>query len=186
MPYFINNWESDCLILYTFLQDVEFYSGSERRKMLKNGGEVHTKHMGSMLYGITWKSYMSPTKNRTKCEKTGLYKTKCVDMYPQLENIFKEFASLYFSDFEYRQVQCNLNFKCPRHKDTSNIGESVLVALGDYTGGNTIIEFDTHTISVDARLKPIKFNGSKYYHSVEPFQGNRISLVFFDNLKPKN
>ena len=99
-----------------------------------------------------------------------------------LEEIFKEFASLYFPDFKYLQVQMNYNFKAPPHHDSKNIGESVLCCFGDYTGGLTVVEYDDKTVAYDAREQPIKFNGSKYKHYVTPFTNDRYSLVFFNNI----
>ena len=37
-------------------------------------------------------------------------------------------------------IQVNKNFKCPPHKDSKNNGESLLMGLGDYIGGETYIE----------------------------------------------
>ena len=186
MNYFTNEWNSDLSILQSFLDQVEFYSGTERKQMLKKANEKHSKNSGSMLYGTTWKSYLSPTKNRTKCEKTGLYKTKVKDLHPELEDVFKEFASLYFPDFEYTQVQMNKNFTTPPHRDSVNVGESILVCCGNYFGGLTCVDKDTKIVKYDARDKPLKFNGAKYLHWVERYEGTRYSLVFYNsNYKTK-
>lgn len=177
MTYFTGDWEDDNLIMEQILDQVEFYSGTERRKMLK----VSPKIGGSMLYGITWRGYLSPTKTRTKDEETGLYKTKVCDEYPDLKNIFKEFAKFHFPKHEWEQVQMNKNFPCPPHKDSTNISESVLCCFGSFTGGETCVEYPVGTIKYNARDKPLKFNGAKYTHWVEPFEGLRYSLVFFSN-----
>ena len=175
--YFTGYWFEDNYIMHDILSQVEFYSGTERKKMLKT-----PKGTGSMLYGVTWRGYLSPTKNRTLSIYEGLYNTKVKDLYPELEEIFKEFASLYFPDFKYLQVQMNYNFKAPPHHDSKNIGESVLCCFGDYTGGLTVVEYDDKTVAYDAREQPIKFNGSKYKHYVTPFTNDRYSLVFFNNI----
>ena len=178
--YFTGDWYADNYIMTDILSCIDFYSGTERRKMLKT-----PKGTGSMLYGYTWRSYLSKTKNRTQSKYIGLYNTKCKDLYPQLEPIFQEFASLYFPNFNYIQVQCNFNFQCPAHTDSLNIGESVLCAFGDYTGGLTVVEKDDEIIHLNPREQPVMFNGSKYRHYVEPFKGDRYSLVFYNNLKDK-
>lgn len=179
MSRFTGDWYADNSIMLEFLEDVEYYSGTERRRMLN----VNSKTGGSMLYGTTWKSYLTKTRNRTKDLETGLYKTKVYDEYPDLKNIFKEFASLHFPDFEYQQVQMNKSFPCPAHFDSKNIGESVLCCFGDYTGGETCIDFKSCIKTYDGRVEPIKFDGSKYLHWVNPFEGTRYSLVFFTNRK---
>ena len=179
MIYFTGEWYSDSAIMTGFLEEVEFYSGTERKKMLN----VSKKIGGSMLYGTTWRSYLTKTRTRTKCEETGLYKTKVYDEHPELKGIFKEFATLHFPNFKYEQVQMNKNFTCPPHKDSKNIGESVLCCFGDYTGGDTCIDFESKTRTYNSRLGPVRFDGSKYLHWVKPFEGTRYSLVFFTNSK---
>lgn len=181
---FNGDYLGDCLIMLDILNNIDFYSGTERKKMLK----VPKKEGGSMLYGTTWRGYLSPTKTRTKDETTGLYKTKVYDDYPYLKEIFEEFADYHLPDFSFTQVQMNKNFPCPPHKDTKNIGESILCCMGDYPydEGKTCIYRNDKIEKYDARLEPLRFDGSRYLHWVEPFKkGNRYSLVFFNNNKKK-
>ena len=187
--YFTGVFDADCGILYEILENIYFYSGSERQRMIhhRNDGS-----MGSMLYGYTWKGYLKRAPDgslvyRTKAPYPGLYKTKCMDDYPELEYVFKEFQELYFKDFFYTSIQCNKNFKCPRHIDSRNVGESILLCLGDYSGGELVIE-DSETgndLVIDNRNNMYKFNGSKHYHYVNDFEGTRYSLVWFSNDKVK-
>ena len=177
--YFTGDWDADNYIMTEILSTIDYYSGTERKKMLKT-----PKGTGSMLYGYTWRGYLSPTKNRTPSPYIGLYQTKVVDENPLLEEVFKEFADIYFPDFYYSQVQMNKNFPCPPHKDSKNIGESVLCCFGDYEGGKTVVKInDDSLVKFDARERPITFNGSEYLHWVEEVKGDRYSLVFFNNLK---
>lgn len=181
MTIFTGDWKKDQSIMAKELDKIDFYSGTERRKMLK----VPQKIGGSMLYGLTWRGYLSPTKNRTKDEKTGLYFTKVVDDHPELKAIFKEFAQHHLPNFEYTQVQMNKNFACPPHKDSSNIGESCLCVFGDFPEGQglTCIKIEEELVCrLDARQQPEIFDGAKYEHWVEPYDsGTRYSLVFFNN-----
>lgn len=185
---FSGDWLSDCNILEACLEDVEFYAGTERRTGQYKGTKI-AKGCGSMLYGTTWKSYLKTDKvtgekiYRKKDETTGLSLTKCKEMYPKLDAIFHEFGNLYFNDFVFTQVQMNKNYLCNRHKDGTNIGESILLTLGDYTGGNTIIEYENENKEINSHYQLQKFNGSKYYHYTKPFQGTRYALVFFNNNK---
>ena len=179
LKYFTSEWYADLAIMEGYLNDCEFYSGSERVKMAKS-----KRGCGSMLFGFTHKPYLSPTRNRTPSIYKNLYHTKIKDLKPELEHIFKEFANIYFPDFSYTQTQMNKNFRAPCHKDSKNVGESILVCLGNYEGGETNIQLNENTIiEVDAREKPEKFNGSKYAHWVSDFKGTRYSLVFFNNIK---
>ena len=181
MSIFTGDWKKDQTIMIKELDKIDFYSGTERRKMLK----VPKKIGGSMLYGLTWRGYLSPTRNRTKDEKTGLYFTKVVDDHPELKAIFKEFAQHHLPNFRYTQVQMNKNFPCPPHRDSTNIGESCLCVFGDFPEGQglTCIKIEEGLIcSLDARYQPEIFDGAKYEHWVEPYDsGTRYSLVFFNN-----
>ena len=181
MLYFTGNYKQDLMLMTTLLDTIEYYSGSDRREMLtKNGVKHPPKGSGSMLYGYTWKGYLSPNKSRTKIGE-GVYQTKIKDKHPELEKYFREFASLHFPHFEFGQVQMNKNFPCPPHRDSSNIGESILVTCGDYKGGLTVVDFESKLRKYDGKIGPVKFNGSKYLHWVEPFKGTRYALVFFHN-----
>ena len=179
---FTGDWHSDNYIMCDILSQVNFYSGTERKNMLK----VSPKIGGSMLYGTTWKSYLAPGRTRTPSPYKNLYYTKVVDDYPELDYIFKQFAMIHFPLFEFDQVQMNKNFECPPHKDSSNIGQSVLCCFGEYKNGETMVEYEDHTMCYDAREKPVMFDGSKYLHWVEKVhEGDRYSLVFFKNNKKK-
>ena len=52
---------------------------------------------------------------------------------------------------------------------------SAIVGLGDYTGGDLVVEGQTHNI----RYNAIEFDGWKQRHWTLPFQGCRFSLVWF-------
>ena len=185
---FVGDWETDCAIMYCFLEAVEFYSGTESKKM----NNCKIRDSGRMLYGTTWRTFLCYDKitgeklylpRAKENPNLGYTKVKCAN--PHLEPIFKEFRNLYFKDFEYDSIQLTKNFEIKPHKDSKNIGESVLVAFGDYTGGNTVVAYPNDTVSYDARKQPVKFNGSLYEHWVEPFEGDRYSLVFFTQRKKK-
>jgi hypothetical protein len=179
--YFTSDWEADNVIMSEYLDEVEFYSGTERKEMLK----VPSKEGGSMLYGTTWRNscHSSLTKRRTIDPETGLYRTKVWDDNPHLKAIFKEFANIYFPEFVYTQTQMNKNFCCPPHVDSTNIGESVLCCFGEYKGGATCLYINDKIVKINPRDKPEKFNGSKLLHWVDQYKGTRYSLVFFNNNK---
>ena len=179
IKYFTGDVEEDHDIMLDILRSIEFKSGTARRNMFKN---LKANPGGSMLYGLTWKGYLSKTKSKTPSIYKGLYKTKVMDDYPDLDIIFKEYRDIYFPYFEYKSVQMNHNFHCPKHKDSTNIGESILCAFGFYSGGDTVVNFDGAIKKYDCRDTYLKFNGSKYEHWVEKWSdGDRYTLVFFDN-----
>ena len=181
--YFTDEWYADCLRLESYIAELQFYSGSERQKMTRKGK--------SMLYGVTWKGFLKYDKDgnkvfREKDPETGLYFTKCRVKYPELHKILKEFSRRYFPDFHWTQCQLNKDFEAPWHFDSANIGESILLTLGDYTGGKTrLMHLDERVEDIDSHYQLCKFNGSKIKHCVLPFEGTRYSIVFFDNLNKK-
>ena len=187
MEFLTGDWKNDLYILYCYIDGLDFYTGTESKKMNKS----NCKESGRMLYGSTWKRYLTKDKDGNHIYRPAdpnnpkLSLTKVKYQEPILEYVFKEFANLYFPNFIYDSVQLTKNFEITRHVDSKNIGESVLVALGDYEGGETCIEKENFIIEeVDARKKPLIFNGSKYYHWVKPFSGgDRYSLVFFNLYK---
>ena len=167
--------------MYALLDTIDFYkcgrTGYVMDKIPKEGR--------SMLWGVSWRM---PCQRYTQLKGTKLHYTKCRENNPQLEAVFKEYIKLYFDDFPYTQVQMNKNFPCPPHIDGTNVGESILIGYGDYTGGEINIEKKEpdRVLRKDIR-RPlgITFNGSLYKHWVSPFTcaegSNRYSLVFFNS-----
>lgn len=97
---------------------------------------------------------------------------------PKLYYHLQEFARQYV-DVSWNSITVNQNYQAAKHRDKGNEGESFLVAFGDYQGGCLTIHEGDLSGSHDIRHKPIKTDFSKIYHSVEPFTGNRYSLVFY-------
>ncbi len=179
MVFFTGNWEKDSIIMYGILDKVDFYKCGRTGPIM----EGIPKTGRSMMWGCSWRM---PCKRYTKLPGTNLHYTKCREMNPELEEVFKEYIHLYFNDFPYTQVQMNKNFPCPPHKDGTNVGKSILVGFGDYTGGEINIEMEDGLITKDIRKKfGMVFNGSAYTHYVSPFTlnngSNRYSLVFFNS-----
>ena len=72
-------------------------------------------------------------------------------------------------------IQVNHNYRCNAHKDKNNQGTSVIVAFGDFTGGELRVENDV----IDINGKPYEFDGSVCEHETLPFEGDRYSVVYF-------
>ena len=73
-------------------------------------------------------------------------------------------------------VNCNAQFK-PHRDSGAGAGQhgSLIVGLGDYTGGDLVVENERH----DIRYQPLAFDGWSERHWTLPFQGERFSLVWF-------
>lgn len=101
--------------------------------------------------------------------------------YPHVMTLFKEFIDSHYRDFEFKSVYVNRNTVCKKHLDSKNTGTSLLVGLGSYTGGETILyNKDGVESKFNINTHSLIFNGSKIPHSSEPFEGTRYSLVFFN------
>lgn len=90
------------------------------------------------------------------------------------DRIYNECKRLFY-DFDFNAVQINKNVLCPPHKDSWNVGNSLIFSLGDFVGGELNVEGEV----IDIYEAPYIFNGSKLEHSTEPFEGERYSVVLF-------
>ena len=179
--FFTGDPHTDTFLMFDILEQINFDRGatSSSNRIKMNGGV----NPMSMCYGYTFRGYMSPTKMRQRGDLGNYFFTGIREEEPDLNLVFREYAKLYFPDHYWTSVQMNKNFKCLPHKDSANVGESVLCSFGDFTGGQTYIQPDgEEPIKIDSRTKPAKFNGAKILHWVEDFIGTRYSLVFFNHL----
>ena len=73
-------------------------------------------------------------------------------------------------------INCNAQFT-PHVDSGRGKGQSLslIVSLGEFSGGRLFIEGDAH----DIRYKPLEFDGWKLRHWTEAFKGERFSLVWF-------
>jgi hypothetical protein len=80
----------------------------------------------------------------------------------------------------FTTIQVNHNYECRPHIDGKNMGESIIFAVGDYTGGELCIKINGKYQEYNIKNKPLLFNGSLYEHFVKPItSGNRYSFVYF-------
>lgn len=189
MVYFTGDYYSDSYLMFNYLTEIPLVTGSERRgsKFFNNKNKSESSKIG-----YTWRKRRG-TFEREYCPIQRLYKTSLNQDYPHLIKMFKEYGKLHFEkfeNFEFNEITINkmcVGTSVKQHLDKTNVGDSILVAFGDYTGGNTIIQnkSDNNFIVVDARDCPIKFNGAERKHSVSTIQsGIRYSLVFYKNAYP--
>jgi hypothetical protein len=110
-------------------------------------------------------------------KRMGLFESKNNTKYPELYSILLEFYEKYVKEHlpEYTSIQVNKNYKTSPHIDKNNAGISYIIGLGDYKGGELIINSYKH----DIHYKPLMFEGKKWIHSTNDFNDNRYSLVFF-------
>ena len=79
--------------------------------------------------------------------------------------------------FNWCSCYLNNNMICPPHYDSNNIGNSLLVSFGNYTGCNIVID----KIKYNANYNPIIFNGSKLEHyNTDDLIGTKYSLIYYN------
>ena len=185
--YFTGDFHADSYLMYGYLEELDLYTGTERGGKKFFTRKEGSKRPESTKFGWTWRKYLSPTKNRMYDPEVGLYKTKLMEQHPYLMDLFKEYGDYHFPDFDFKQVTINRMPKgtsTKQHLDKVNVGDSILVAYGDYGGGRTYIqnEKDSNFKIVDCRTCLTKFNGSQLKHGVTTItSGKRYSLVFYNN-----
>ena len=101
----------------------------------------------------------------------------------KITELATKFIKEYDPDFKYTSIQFSKCMRTPIHRDRNNVGESVIVGLGDYKGGTLDIYDGDIMSSIDVHHKPYKFNGSTTYHKTGEFEGMRYTITFF-NIKP--
>merc|ERR1719191_845880 len=95
-----------------------------------------------------------------------------------LVRVLCRFMSEQEPGFEFTTVQINKNFACSRHKDGNNDGDSRLIALGNFVGGQLVVWEPGNVRTEETKDVWVSFDGNNY-HEVQPYIGDRISLVFF-------
>jgi hypothetical protein len=98
--------------------------------------------------------------------------------YPHFVNICQEFINSHMPEFKYNSIYINKNTICKPHLDGGNSSNTLLIGLGDYTVGETILHLKKD-VEINIKIQSLLFNGSKIIHSSKPFIGTRYSLVFF-------
>lgn len=96
---------------------------------------------------------------------------------PYLYKLLLEFAAKHVT-IPFTSITLNQQYKASAHKDKGNVGNSFLVAFGDYTGGGLEVLDGPLKGIHDVRI-PLIADFSKMLHRVTDFEGDRYSLVFY-------
>jgi len=103
---------------------------------------------------------------------------------PYLYKLLLDFGKKFVSHIPWTSITVNDNYKASPHYDTGNIGESYLIGFGDYTGGSLRCHNTDLSGCHDVKYKPLLTDFSKVLHSVEDWEGERFSLVFYTITHP--
>lgn len=158
---------SELYILYEMLQNINI-----RKKGEKSNRRGFPLGHRSATFGYTRARY--GTRKNGKLYDLSTYSLKYPEVYQELLRIGNLICP-----FEFNSIHVNENVTCPPHKDSNNVGESLLISFGDYTGSNIVVEDDEY----NTNCKPIIFNGSNLLHyNTNDLKGNKYSLVYFNNI----
>ena len=106
--------------------------------------------------------------------------TTCITKkHPHIMPLFRRFMRKHRPHFRFKNVQVNKDCVCKKHKDKQNSGASIIVGVGPYTHGRTVLHLPEGKKSFNIRKNSLMFDGSKIFHESEPFHGTRYSFVFF-------
>ena len=77
------------------------------------------------------------------------------------------------------KVTINKNFASTAHRDRKNQGHSAIALFGPFQGGALMVQEPTGRRKITAKNKWHIFNGARDEHWVEPFKGDRWSVVAY-------
>jgi hypothetical protein len=138
---------------------------------MKGGRKNFPPHRADIFGIVKYRPFMW-------AEKGKYHVSSATSKYPELYNELKRIADI-IVPFKWSSVLVNNNVVCGKHLDASNIGESVLLSIGDYEGCNIVVNGKKY----DAKYQPLIFNGSKLEHyTTDDLVGNKYSMVFYNIL----
>lgn len=146
--------------IYTMLENVTFpKSGKNSTRTNFPMGNM------SMQFGITNYKYAHKIDEAYYSKK-----------YPTIHNELMKLATIIGVKHPIVTIHVNKNVICPPHYDIKNSGVSTIVAIGNYTGCDLLIENEI----IDCHYKPIEFDGvhKKHWNSND-LVGTRYSIVYY-------
>jgi hypothetical protein len=112
------------------------------------------------------------------------------DKKPELFKALVKFGNTVVpKGFDYQGITLNHGVKAKKHKDAKNVGPSILIGIGDFTGGKIRVwdGADKNPKDFDLHDKPVMFNGGLLYHETQPFNGERYTFIFYkQNRRPRS
>lgn len=142
------------------------YNELKRRPIDKNEYRTLAGSGRSQTWGIVNRRSLPPDYSRQNWLRPKLYK------------LLLDFGQKH-CPIPFTSITVNQNYRADKHRDKNNLGNSFLVAFGEYSGGKLLIHEGDLSGSHDIAYKPIIYDFSKHLHSVEEFDGERLSLVYY-------
>ena len=148
----------------------------ERRPIENNKYRKKTGEGRSQTFGVVNRRCLAPDYSRQNW------------LRPYLFKLLLDFAKKHVK-IEWNAVTVNQNYRASAHRDRGNVGDSYLVAFGNFDHGELEIQEGDLKGIHNVKYTPLITDFSKVLHNVKEFSGNRYSLVFYQlsiNKKFKN
>lgn len=139
----------------------------ERRPLPVNYYREKVGDGRSQAFGVVNKRSIPPDYSRQNWKRPYLYK------------LLLDFGRDYVTDISWNAITVNQNYSAGPHRDRGNEGPSFLVGCGDYKGGALLIHEGDLSGEHDIKNTPLITDFSAVLHSVAPWTGNRVSLVYY-------
>ena len=83
--------------------------------------------------------------------------------------------------WKYTAITLNHGVQARKHRDTSNVGRSIIVGIGDYEAGDLRVwePDDAFYTDMDLHDRPTMFNGALRTHETQPFTGERFTIIYY-------
>ena len=159
--------------LYSLLKEFKFPT-TERNNVLRSG---QTKYEGFVLGIVNTRGLVGIGKMMSVKTQNPRYR----ELYLETKKLMDLYKKEKDPKFKYTSIQYNKSHRAAYHVDAKNVGESYIIGLGNYTGGEVIV-YDVNgknPVKHDIKHKFLKFNGSIYPHETAPFKGDRYTMVFY-------
>jgi hypothetical protein len=129
--------------------------------------------------------------------RRGFNHFKTNEKYPEVFKALVNFGNLVVpKGWEYQTITLNHNAKAKKHVDSKNVGKSVIIGIGDFTGGEIRVFKPDGTGGKDYNLHdiPLLFNGGLLPHETQEFKvgdykpgEGRYTMIFYkQGRKPKS
>ena len=131
---------------------------------------------GKRLSGVFGK-IANPTSNWKPVD------SRLTRLYPKASKlVFKYMREHAPKGFTFDSITVNHNLKCKRHQDSKNAPASFITAVGDFTGGELMIENPKtkNRHKYITKNKFLVFNGKNYPHWNTPIHGDKFTLVAYN------
>jgi hypothetical protein len=150
-------------------------------KTIKIPKSTSRPNVSGLLHKDKWKRYGNPCESCTFGLVNNLFRgqvttSSITKKYPEQYDKLVEYGK-HICEHEFTSICVNHNVKCQRHKDGKNVGVSTIVSVGDFTDGGLWVEDEL----IDIFEKPYCFNGAEKEHATQDFDGDRYSIIYFDN-----